>query len=72
MKKFYSEKKIIRSMQNYLECKELNLFAFITYVALAKAGLVVGPFRPFVRMLACSSVRPSVRNPFGVPSLSNL
>ena len=39
-----------------------------TCVALAKAGLVVGPIRPSVRL----SVRSSVRNTFGVPSLCNL
>ena len=51
-----------------------------TCVALAKAGLVVGPLRPSVRPFVRSSVRlsvrpsvrPSVRNTFGVPSLCNL
>ena len=33
----------------------------VTCVALAKAGLVVGPLRPSVCPFVCSSVRPSVR-----------
>ena len=47
-----------------------------TCVALAKAGLVVGPLRPsvrpFVRLSVRPSVRPSVRNTYGVHSLCNL
>ena len=50
--------------------------SFFTCVALAKAGLVVGPLRPSVRpsvrSFVRSFVRPSVRNAFGVPSLCNL
>ena len=50
-----------------------NIF---TCVALAKAGLVLGPLRPSVLSFVCLfvhlSVRPSVRNTFGVPSLCNL
>ena len=44
------------------------LITLVTCVALAKAGLVVGTLRPSVRL----SVRSSVRNTFGVPSLCNL
>ena len=43
-------------------------FIIFTCLALAKAGLVVGPLGPSVR----SFVRPSVRNTFRVPSLCNL
>ena len=48
----------------------------VTCVALAKAGLVMGPLRPSVRLSVrpsvCPSVRLSVRNTLGVPSLCNL
>ena len=60
--------------------KNISLPIIFTCVALAKAGLVVGPLcpsvRPSVRLSVRSyvrpSVRPSVRNTFGVPSLCNL
>ena len=42
----------------------LLVWSFFTCVALAKAGLVVGPLSP--------PVCPFVRNTFGVPSLCNL
>ena len=49
---------------------------FFTCVALAKAGLEMGPLRPSVRLSVRPSVRPSVRlsvrNTLGVPSLCNL
>ena len=35
---------------------------FITCVALAKAGIVVGPLRPSVRLSVCSFIHPSVRS----------
>ena len=38
----------------------LSMFHFFTCVALAKAGLVVGPLRPSVRLSIRSSVRPFV------------
>ena len=44
------------------KCFQLKIV--FTCIALAKAGLVVGPLR--------SSVCPSVRSTFGVPSLCNL
>ena len=43
-----------------------------TCVALVKAGLVVGLLRLSVSPFVRTSVRPSVRNTFWVPSLCNL
>ena len=48
-----------------LETQKMLVFSC---VALAKAGLVVGPLRLSVRLF----VLMSVRNTFGVPSLCNL
>ena len=55
-----------RSVVHFVYAK--TPFSFVTCVALAKAGLVMGPLRPSVRL----PVRLSVRNTLGVPSLCNL
>ena len=62
-------------IESYGDCFERQTFLGpLTF--LPKAGLVVGPLRLSVHSFVCSfvraSVRPSVRNTFGVPSLCNL
>ena len=45
--------------------KSVSTLQIFTCVALAKAGLVVGPLRPSFRSFVCSSVGLSIRNTFG-------
>ena len=63
---------IPRGQQSNYKLSHRTDLPFVTCVALAKTGLVVGPLRPSVCPSVRLTVRSSVLNTFGVPSLCNL